>query len=78
MSKPLRWGVAPGPTGAIRPWTRTSASAGPFVDELRIAQFIEQADSRQPRCPFDGQRGPTGRLEELRSAQFFHPESRAC
>ena len=34
------------PPGAVRPWTRTSASAGRGVDELRDAQFIEQPGSR--------------------------------
>ncbi|MDC3989159.1 hypothetical protein [Polyangium jinanense] len=50
MIEALRWGVAPDPTGAIRPWTRTSASAGPLVDELRDAQFIEQAEARPAKA----------------------------
>ncbi|MDC3989401.1 hypothetical protein, partial [Polyangium jinanense] len=38
-------------------------------DELRDAQFIEQARSRGLA---------TGALEELRIAQFFHKRSSAC
>ena len=59
-----RRGAAPGPAGAVRPSTRTSASAGPFVEELRFTQFFQRAGGKTLEVDF---KQATGTLPGLDS-----------
>jgi hypothetical protein len=69
-SEPLRWGFAPDPTGAIRPWTRTSDA----LDRWSMNCAMRSSSNRPNQ---DWQREidlyglAIGLLEELRIAQFF-------